>query len=238
MGSLAVQVELIQQAQSVEHLFSLLSAHGQLLRIDERIVPRRYRCATVSQAELAQLRRVTNVIRLGHVQSIDTDRIVLDQGSIPTDATTLHVDCTAGGIRTRAPVPVFGDRTITLQAIRTCQQCFSSALIAFIELNYENDARKNELTRPIPLPNRDSDWLKMFLINLGNQQQWLLLPEIRNWIAKSRLDLNHGRTTLLTPEEEALVHRFREGAGRAGAKLEQLLKQSASTSNRAGYEAV
>lgn len=222
MGSLATQVELIQQAESAEHLFQLLSRHGQLLRVDERVTPQRYRCATVSQAELAQLRRIANIVRMGHVNRIEADRLMLDGGELPSDRDTLYIDCTAGGIRTRTPVPVFADGVITLQAIRTCQQCFSSALIAVIELTYDNDALKNQLTTPIPLPNVDIDWLKMFAINLRNQQRWLSRPELREWIARSRLDLSSGRSTPLTSDEAALTHRFREGAGRVGAKLAQL----------------
>lgn len=233
MGAIARQVELIQDSESVEHLFQLLHRHGYLLRIDERFAPPRFRCATVSQAELAELRRIDNVVRLGHVQSIDAERIVLDQGVVPTDRHTLHVDCTAGGIHSRDPVPVFAGRTITLQAIRTCQQCFSAALIAHLELNHEDEADKNRLTTPIPLPNRDVDWLRMFLTNLRNQQEWMRLPELRAWIANSRLDLNHGRTGPLSEAEEALLQRFRDGAAPAAARLAALLNpESAAAMSR------
>jgi hypothetical protein len=225
MGAVALQTELVQQAESVEHLFRLLNENGQLLRIDNQVVPSRYRCATVSQAELEQLRRIANIVRLGHVRRIETERIVLDGGSIATTSNTVHVDCTTGGIRSREPAPIFNDRTITLQTVRTCQQCFSAALIAHIELTYECEAEKNRLCQPLPLPIRDVDWLKMFLANLGNQRLWSRVPELRKWIANSRLDLNYGHTAPLTAEQDALVQRFKHGAGPATAKLMALLNR-------------
>jgi len=223
MGALALQTELIQQAESFQDLFRLLSEHGQLLRIDARVAPRRFRCATVSRAELEELRRITNVVRLGHVRSIESERILLDGGAIATDASTIHIDCASSGIRSREPVPVFNNRLITLQAIRTCQQCFSSALTAHIELSYASEAEKNRLCKPIPLPMRDVDWLKTFVANLENQQVWSRMPELRSWIANSRLDPNYGRNPTPTAAESALVKRFKDGAGPAAKKLTELL---------------
>jgi hypothetical protein len=223
MGALARQTELIAQAESIEQLFQLLSADGQLLRIDEKVAPTRYRCATVSQAELEQVRRIKNVVRLGHVERIEPGVIVMNQGSIPTTAGTLHIDCAASGIRSRAATPVFDDKTITLQPIRMCQQGFSSALIAHIELAYEGDAQKNSFCNPIPLPIRDIDWMTMYVANMRNQYLWSSTPALRAWIAGCRLDPNYGRTAALTEEDSALAQRFRSGVGPATTKLAALL---------------
>ncbi|HVF15361.1 MAG TPA: hypothetical protein VNA21_00565, partial [Steroidobacteraceae bacterium] len=133
------------------------------------------------------------------------------------------IDCSASALNSRTPVPVFGDGTITLQPVRTCQQCFSAALIAHVELTYQATAEKNRLCTPIALPILDIDWLKMFAANLTNQSIWLADSGIRNWIAGSRLDLNHGRTAPLTSHEQSLVQRFKAGAGPAVTKLTQLL---------------
>jgi hypothetical protein len=234
MGAVALQTDLILQAQSVDHLLSLLNAHGQLLRIDETVTPKRYRCATVSQAELAELRRIKHIVRLGHVRRIDTDRIVLDRGSIPTDARTVHVDCTSSGIGARTSTPVFEGRTITLQSVRTCQQGFSAALIAHIELGHTSEAEKNRLCNPIPLPELDIDWLTMFVANLENQRQWTNNADLRGWIAKSRLDINFGQSREPTGEERELVQRFKDNAAPAVAKLRLLL---GSQDRDSGFEA-
>jgi hypothetical protein len=223
MGAFAVQVELIQQADSADDLIRLLGEHGQLLRIDERVTPTRFRCATVSQAELVELRRIHNVVRLGHVRRIESDRIVLDNGSFATDRDTVHIDCSASGGRVCEPVPVFDNRTITLQMIRTCQQCFSAALIAHIELSYDNDTDKNRLAKPVPSPWLAIDWLRMFGVGMENQHLWARTPHVRQWIANSRLDPNYGRKSTLTQDEQSLAQRFKNGVGPAVAKIAQLL---------------
>jgi hypothetical protein len=222
MSAFVKQMELIQTATTAEGLFRALGQQRQLLRIDEQVLPTRYRCATVSQAELAELRRIRNIVRLGHVLSIESDRVLLDEGEIETNSTTLHIDCTANGIRSRDPMPVFTDRRITLQAVRTCQQCFSAALTAHVDLTFQDDEQKNALCKPIPLPMRERDWLTMFAANLANQFLWATTPEIRNWIARSRLDLNY-RATPLSSDEGALLQQFKEHAARAPAKLQTLL---------------
>ena len=55
-----------------------------MLRTDPTVVPTMMKGATVSVREIEQLRRIENVVRLGHVERIEPDQIVLEQGSIPT----------------------------------------------------------------------------------------------------------------------------------------------------------
>jgi len=236
MHGLIRQTEIIREARSLSHLFEMLESDGHLLRLNAKVTPTRYRCATVSQHELEQLRRIDNVIRMGHVVGIERDRIVLERGTVATSAHTLHIDCTASGIRSRTPVPVFVGNSITLQPIRTCQQCFSSGLIAHIDLTYADDAEKNALCRPIPLPIRDVDWLTMFAMNLMNQGQWMNTPHIRNWISQTRLDLNYGRVAPFTPEEGELLQQFRAGAAAAVQKIPQLLSAATSAPTERSIE--
>ena len=82
-----------------------LEAAGQLLRLDPQVLPTMYRCATVSRDELALLRRITDVVRLGRVQRIERDRLVLAGGSVPFDAGRLVVHCSAVPSRSRGPEP-------------------------------------------------------------------------------------------------------------------------------------
>ena len=57
------------EGTSYRDVFERINAAGQLLRLDDDVWPTMYRCATVTQAELEQLRRIKDVVRLGHVQS-------------------------------------------------------------------------------------------------------------------------------------------------------------------------
>ncbi len=149
-GGFAREMEAAALATSIDDLFDRLETAGQLLRLDKNVRPTMYRCATVSIAELEQLRYIKNVVRMGRVQSIDRDEIVLENGTIPTSTGTLHIDCTADGLKRRPAVPVFDGDRITLQNVRTCQPTFSASFIGHTEAAYQDEAEKNELCTPIP----------------------------------------------------------------------------------------
>ena len=85
IGSTIGQFESIAEATSLTDLFARLEQRGLLMRIDRSVEPTTYRCAVVSQAELAQLRRIEDVVRMGHVKVIDPTQIVLNQGTVPAD---------------------------------------------------------------------------------------------------------------------------------------------------------
>ena len=46
------------------------------MRIDENVEPKIWKCATVSSAELIELRKVKNIVRQGRIDSIEKDKIV------------------------------------------------------------------------------------------------------------------------------------------------------------------
>ena len=115
----AAQLEAAAEADSVGDLFARLEANGHLIRLDKRVEPTMYRCATVSTSELEQLRSIENVVRQGRVRAIGTDEIVLEAGTIPTDVAQVHVDCTAAGLRVSPDAPSL--RTIESR----CSKCAS-----------------------------------------------------------------------------------------------------------------
>ena len=147
-----------------------------------------YRCATVTVAELEALRRITNVIRKGHVVEITDNRIELEAGHVETSPDVLHIDCTADGLARRPMVPVFNSHQITLQAVSTCQQVFSAALIAHAEVMIAEEADKNLLCQPVPHPDADTDWIRVTLGTAINRSQRSRNAELRNWLAYARLD--------------------------------------------------
>ncbi len=143
----------------------------------------------MSVAELEQLRKIENVVRMGHVQSITVDEIVLDSGTIPTTPDTLHVDCAADGLEVRPVVPVFEGERITLEPVRTCQPTFSAAFVGHVEAGHKDEADKNEVCRPIPYPNSEIGWLRTTLMNMTNTAKWNSDPELAAWLQGSRLDI-------------------------------------------------
>ncbi|MFJ5520963.1 NAD(P)/FAD-dependent oxidoreductase [Streptomyces griseoluteus] len=223
------QLEAIMQAESVDDLFERLEKCGRLVRLDPAVSPTRFRCATVSQAELDQLRRIEDVVRLGRVRSIGPDTIVLDDGELATMPTTVHVDCTADGLARRPAVPVFQDRRIVLQAVRTCQQVFSAALIAHVEAAYTDEREKNRLCEPIPHPDGDLDLLYTLLADLRNGRRWAEDAALDAWLEGSRLDFLRRVGTPLPTEPTARTEAtavMRAALDGAAARLESLLAAS------------
>lgn len=183
------QLRAINDAASVHDVFARLEDAGVLLRIDPAVRPAMYRCATVTRLELEQLRRITGVVRMGHLLAIEPGRMVLDGGTVALGGDELFIDCTADGAEKRPATPIFDPGRITLQSVRGCQQIFSSALIAHVEGAYRDDAVKNELCVPLPHPDTDLDWLRLALADYSNQLRWFDDPELMSWLSAARLDL-------------------------------------------------
>lgn len=224
--SLADQVESVAQADSVDDVFSRLEAAGELRRIDPTVTPGAYHCAILSDAELIQLRRIGNVVRLGHVIAIDADEIRLDRGAMPTGPNALHVDCSAAGIPTHPATKVFDGDRITLQWVRTCQPAFSASFIGHIEATYSDEDEKNRICTPIVPPTVPLDWLRMFKVELANRSCWNEYPEIGEWLVESRLDpVAKVMKTRMGVDADATAHlaRYLENTAPAAARLDQLL---------------
>ncbi|MCI0856844.1 MAG: NAD(P)/FAD-dependent oxidoreductase, partial [Chloroflexi bacterium] len=204
-----------------------LEATGQLLRLDDTVRPTTYRCSTVSIAELEELRRIDNVVRLGRVRSISADEIVLENGSIPTGPDVLHIDCAADGLMRRPAAPVFEGDRITLQNIRTCQPTFSAGLTGHVEASYTDEAQKNELCTPVPYPNSDVDWLRVTLANALNGARWGTDSKLSAWLGGSRLDVNNTFADIGEPSPAQLQILGKLGEHTAGAiaNLQKLLAE-------------
>ena len=187
------QLPIIADAESAEAMWLDLEAAGQMLRIDPDRTPEMYRCATVTEIELEQLRRITNVIRLGRVRRITATAIELDDGAVETTPGTVHVDCTADGLERRPIVPVFDGDRITLQTVRACQQVFSAALIGFLASRHDLDeAAKNELAGVIPHPDTPMDFVSGSLAHIHNVGRWSADPAIARWLVEARLSPTGG----------------------------------------------
>ena len=225
LADVSAQLKSVELAESVDDLFARLADAGSLLRIDESIDPQMYRCAIVSQAELEQLRRIDDVVRLGHVNEIEPGRVVLDGGSLQIAGSALYIDCTAVGLGRREVTTVFAADRITLQTVRTCQPVFSAALIAHVEAAYADDDIKNSLCRPIPNPEVPMDWLRMMLTYNGNQLRWFDEPEMMAWLDAARLNILSHATAAVSPRaREKIIGVLRSQLHKTNDKLERLIR--------------
>ncbi len=227
IGTLAAQTEAIASAESIYDLFDRLEAAGVLLRIDQAVRPQMFHGATVSQAELTELRRIKNIIRMGRVQHLGFNQIVLDQGTIPTGPDHLHVDCSASAAGNLVQAPIFQGDTIVPQTVRSYQPIFSAAFVAHIEATYDIDRDKNRICGVVPLPNHDTDWIRGVAATMMNQAMWAQEEGLREWLLNNRLDgfSQIMRNAKNDPAKRPVLERLRANAMPAMGKLQQFLQE-------------
>ncbi len=227
IGSIAAQYEAIGGASSIEDMFDRLEEGGYLVRLDQAVRPTMFHAATISKAEIAQLQRIKNVVRMGHVTAIEANRIVLAKGEIETSKDHIHVDCSASLERSfghKQPVPIFDGNCITPQMIRAYQPAFSASMAAYVEVHYDTDAQKNSLCSLVPPPNHDVDFIPMTLAMMMNQFNWSQDKPLRHWIRENRLD---GFTKLISSVDKndqqkmKIMQRIQNNAMPAITKLQQ-----------------
>ncbi|MDT5019010.1 MAG: hypothetical protein QOD39_5170, partial [Mycobacterium sp.] len=223
----SAQLAAVVEADSLSDLFTRLEARGCLVRIDQTVEPTMYRCAILSQAELAELRRIEDVVRMGHVQSIGPGRITLDGGTRDIESSALYIDCSADGFAHRDPATVFSGNHISLQAVRTCQPAFSAAVIAHVEAAYPDDDTRNAFCGPVPYPRDPADWLRMMLAFNKNQLQWFSDPDMMAWVDAARLNvLHHVSAAVSERAREKIISVLSSQLPAINDKLEILLAQA------------
>ena len=186
--AMALQFEAVANADSVADVFARLEADNQLLRLDKNTEPTMYHAAVVSLDELHALRQIKGIVRMGRVVRFEKEQIVLERGNAPMDAGWVVVDCSASAAEMRPAIPVFQGRVITPQFIQALQPTFSAALIGHVELSYEDEAVKNKICKPVPLPDTPITWLTMQAATLANRYVWGRDKGIAQWLVDSRLD--------------------------------------------------
>lgn len=172
---------------SVDDVISALERMDLIIRRDPHVRPSAFRCATVSSAELAQLRKIEHVVRLGRVRRIDSAGVRLDEGSVQSPPGTVYIDCSADGLTQKPPKPVFEDSAITLQALVPCLLAPSAAIAGKLECLDLDDDSRNSLAPPVLNPSTSRDLLSFFGTRMERLHRWSGSPALFEWLLGSRL---------------------------------------------------
>jgi hypothetical protein len=189
MEGIADDAETGARAATVDDLSELLEASGRLRRIDDSWPATMFRGTMLSDQELAALRQIEDVVRLGRVRQIEKGRIVLEQGDVDFGPDTLFVDCTALGLNNAPATEIFQPSRIVLQQVRHLSPCFNAALVAFLEAHREDDVERNRLCPPNPYPSGFKDWPRMISRTWRSERRWLSEPDLSAWVSETRLNL-------------------------------------------------
>ena len=185
---LAIQLEAMAQAGSIADCFARFESAGLFLRVDSGTRPSMFRGAVVSEAELALLRTIKDVVRLGHVRRIEREQIVLDEGCVPTSAQTVHVHCASRGLVRRPLRPIFEPGRVIVQPFMWTYACYQFTMLGVAEATVASDDDKNRLCPSIANVETDRNYLSAFLAGLANQRARAAYPRLANWAKTSRLN--------------------------------------------------
>jgi hypothetical protein len=217
-----LELEAVAASDSIERVYERLEEQHVVMRIDASVQPGMLKGATASLGEMEQLRRIENVVRLGHVARIDLDAITLEHGSIPTSPGHLHIHCASAGLSDNPPTPIFADGTITLQPISRVSLPLAAGLIGLVAASGRTTAEKNRLCRPNPWPHTPFDFMRHLLTGMQTEMEWQSAPEVVAWVDASRLNLVKHLTE--HPDQAAVADlqgRFLTALFPALAKLEE-----------------
>jgi hypothetical protein len=190
-----LQARFVEHAAACDDALSFtdgMEADGIFLRIDPNVRPDVFRGATISQLEIDALRQVDNVVRLGRVRRIGTQKIAFDGDELGSDPNQVYVDCTAAGLRPAAPRPVFADDRITMQFVTVGIAPWSAATIAAVEASDRDDETKNALCPPVAFTGQVTDILRVALPGMLGLTSRGAEPDLAAWNAQCRLDPARG----------------------------------------------
>lgn len=101
-SSIPVMLSAFTNAENLEQFYHHMESAGLVARLDPSREPTNWRCATVSEDEMAKLRSIKTVIRKGRVERITANEVVLQKGTHPISSDTVFIDCTSDGLGTNA----------------------------------------------------------------------------------------------------------------------------------------
>jgi hypothetical protein len=214
-------------AEGITDLVARFEAAELLLRLDRAHWPTTFRGATAAPREIEELRRIEQVVRLGHVISLERGLVQLEQGDLPCGEDWTFVDCTAEGLRRRPNIPVFQAGRITLQYLQIFgHPTYSAATTACIELSSDDDAVKNDACPSLPAPDELRAIPLYVLTRLELPEKWSKLPGVQEWSDAVRLNAASWALADVDPEDagaQQAILRIIEDSGAARQNLQNLL---------------
>jgi hypothetical protein len=222
LGMAADIMQSAADADSLDDLFLRMEAAGVMIRVDRAVTPTMAKAPTLAPWELDLLRSVQNVVRRGHLASVERGKLGFADGSVAVADDAVVVHCAGDGLKQPPLVPVWRPEAITLQPIRSGFPCFGAALVGYVEATRSDDAEKNRLCPPSPYGNTLSDWARMTVLGTRASQSFSAEPDIKAWadgaaINPARIPPDHGRSDALDRVLERLAAHTPAGLARLSA---------------------
>ncbi len=210
LGMAADIMQSAGDAASLDDLFLRLEDAGIMLRIDRSVTPTMAKAPTLARWELDQLRTLENVVRRGHIETVDRGRLTFPDGTVAVADDALVVHCAADGLKYPGLVPVWSPEAITLQPIRAGFPCFGAAVTGYVEATRDDDEVKNRLCPPSPYADSLSDWAHMNVRGTRAAMSFSAEPDIKAWadtvaLNPSRVPSGHPGSAALDDARDRLA---------------------------------
>merc|ERR1719387_104710 len=149
----------------------------------------------VSKDELENLRKVKDIIRLGHVREIHAQRMVLEGGVVPEAQDVLYINCTSSIHHNPPPlVPIWMEKTINLQMITEVYNgagdfnpCLAASLTGFLEAKFQDMTEwKNSVCTPAKTVDTALDWLKSQMATSERSGALMNEKMVMSWLVGTR----------------------------------------------------
>ena len=192
LGMAATTMQAAAASASLDDLFLRLEDAGIMLRVDRSVTPTMARTPTLSSWELDVLRTVENVVRLGHLRSVEPGKLIFDGDVVGVASDAVVVHCAADGLRVKPAVPIWAPEAMILQPVRTGFPCFGAALAGYIEATRGNDdVAKNRLCPSSSFSSTLAEWARMQVEGTRAAQSFNSATDVRDWAG--RVPLNPAR---------------------------------------------
>lgn len=215
------------EAETADDFFLRLEAAGVMLRVDTDSVPTMAKAPTVGSWEIDLLRSIEDVVRLGHIEHVSANEIVLTGGSVPLEPNSLVVHCAAPGLSYPDLVPLWQPDRIRLQTTRAGFPCFCAALAGYIEATRDDDRERNRLCPPNAYGDTPASWAQMQVRGTLTARTYLAEPDIFAWA--NTCALNQGGITpekRATPEVQVAAAGLAKVADRGLERMSQLVEDA------------
>jgi hypothetical protein len=219
LGMAADTMQAAEDATSLEDLFLRLEDAGIMLRVDRKVTPTMAKTPTLATWELEQLRTLQNVVRRGHIETVDRGKLSFADGSVSVADDALVVHCAADGLKYPPLVPIWHRQAITLQPVRAGFPCFGAALAGYVEATRSHDDEKNRLCQPSPYGNSMAEWARMNVLGTRATMSFSAEPDIKEWsdrvaLNPARVPPGHPGSAALDDARERLAAHTRPGLAR------------------------
>jgi hypothetical protein len=186
-----LQASIARAAATAEQPMDLalrLRSDGVLAQIHMDVEPTAFRGGTISMGEVERIRQVEDVVRRGYVRAIGIDRVTLTDGEVDARPGEVFVDCTARGVPSTTPLPVFGPDRMTLQFVTLGNATYSAATIGVVEALAGDDVDKNALCPPSAFDGTLLGFPSTVLPVLQGAAARAAVPEINAWNMGTRMN--------------------------------------------------